>query len=97
VAKTYHRVGGVDYQAPDGHVGAWTPIVVDGQALGAVVRTRRGVKPVFVSSGNWIDLDTAVAVALSLVEPTSRLPVPVRQADLATHQARRQAQLGRRR
>ncbi len=134
VAKTYHRVGGVDYQVPDDRVGAWTAIVADGsgasgssdgrsrtraggpaegrtdddpdvparsaaawpggeapEVLGAAVRTRQGVKPVFVSCGNWIDLDTAVAVALSLVEPSSRLPVPVRQADLATHRARRQA------
>lgn len=92
VAKTYYRVGGADYQVPDDKVGAWTPIVADGRVLGAAVRTRRGVKPVFVSCGNWIDLDTAVAVTLGLVEKGSRLPVPVRQADLATHHARRQAQ-----
>ncbi|MDR3069123.1 MAG: endonuclease V [Cellulomonas sp.] len=94
VAKTYYRVGGVGYQVPEDRVGAWTSIVVDGQVLGAVVRTRQGVKPVFVSCGNWIDLDTAVSVTLGLVEPASRLPVPVRQADLATHQARRQLQAG---
>ncbi|MCL2090977.1 MAG: endonuclease V [Micrococcales bacterium] len=93
VAKTYHRVDGTDYQVPDDRVGAWTPIVAAGppEVLGAVLRTRQGVKPVFVSCGNWIDLDTAVTVTLGLVEPSSRLPVPVRQADLATHQARSQA------
>ena len=90
VAKTYYRVADTGYTMPADEVGASTSVVVDGQTLGAAVRTRKGVRPVFVSCGNWIDLDTAVAITTSLVEPTSRLPVPLRAADLATHQARRQ-------
>lgn len=92
VAKTFHRVGESGYTAPPDEPGASTLITVDGEVLGAAVRTRRGVRPVFVSCGNWVDLDTAITVTTRLVEPTSRLPVPLRAADLDTHLARLQAQ-----
>jgi len=88
VAKTYYRVGDDDFVAPADEPGAWTPVTIDGQVLGAAVRTRRGVKPVFVSCGNWIDLPTAITVTTALVEPTSRLPVPLRAADLDTRSRR---------
>ncbi|MCL2455855.1 MAG: endonuclease V [Micrococcales bacterium] len=92
VAKTYYRVGDADYKSPADEFGAISKIAADEEVLGAAVRTRKGVKPVFVSVGNWIDLNTAVTVTLSLVEKASRLPVPLREADLATHRARRHAQ-----
>jgi deoxyribonuclease V len=92
VAKTYYRVDGADYTPPADRPGASTLITSRGEVLGAAVRTRQGVKPVFVSTGNHIDLDTAITVTCHLVDQASRLPVPLRQADLATHRARRQAQ-----
>jgi len=53
VAKTYHRVGGTDHTMPADEPGA-TLITGDGEVLGATVRTRQGVKPVFVSCGSWV-------------------------------------------
>lgn len=50
-----------------------------GEVIGAVVRTRKDVKPVFVSSGYKIDLNSAVKLILTC-SPKFRIPQPLRLA-----------------
>jgi deoxyribonuclease V len=50
------------------------------EILGAVLRTQDGVKPVFVSPGHKISLQTAIQVVLRLA-PRYRIPDPLRVAD----------------
>jgi len=52
----------------------------DGEVVGAALRTRDGVKPVFVSIGNRVDLDTSVTIALECSQGL-RIPEPTRLAD----------------
>ena len=52
----------------------------DREIVGAALRTRDGVKPVFVSVGNRTDLDTAVVIALDCSRGL-RIPEPTRLAD----------------
>lgn len=59
--------------------GAWMPLAEGSQTIGAVVRTRAGVKPVFVSVGNRVCLETAIDFVLSCSR--FRLPEPIRFAD----------------
>lgn len=49
------------------------------EAIGAVVRTRTNVRPVFVSIGHRVDVDTAVAYVLACCRGR-RLPEPTRWA-----------------
>jgi deoxyribonuclease V len=63
------------------------PLVHEGQTVGAVVRTRDGVKPVFVSVGHRADLPTAVALVLRLCS-RFRLPDPARRAHQLTREMR---------
>lgn len=59
--------------------GSWQPLF-DGQALiGAVVRTRTDVRPVYVSPGHRIDVQGAVEYVLASCR-SHRLPEPCRQA-----------------
>ncbi|PYC84401.1 endonuclease V [Streptomyces tateyamensis] len=62
--------------------GAWTPLLdpASGDEVGRAVRTRAGVKPVFVSVGHRIGLPEAVEVLLALT-PEFRLPETTRRAD----------------
>ena len=92
IAKTYYRVDDTDYTEPDAAAGSYTDIVIGGEARGRVLRTHTDVKPVFVSVGNRISLDTATELALALTDKESRIPLPTRIADLDTHIARRNAQ-----
>ena len=90
VAKTFYKVNDTTYDPPQEQPGSVTHIVSnDGTTYGAALRTRQGTKPIFISCGNWIDLDTAISITMSLTTPDSRIPLPLRQADLATHRARK--------
>lgn len=60
--------------------GAWAPLTDRGEVVGRVLRTRTGVKPVFVSVGHRIGLDRACAQVLRLCRDF-RLPETVRAAD----------------
>ncbi|SCG42761.1 deoxyribonuclease V [Micromonospora halophytica] len=60
--------------------GASAPLVDRGETVGRVLRTRDGVKPVFVSVGHRMSLDNAVEQVLALT-PRYRLPETTRTAD----------------
>ncbi len=62
--------------------GASAPLVDRGEVIGAAVRTRTSVSPVYVSVGHRIDLETAIAVTLGCCRK-HRLPEPTRLAHLA--------------
>ena len=51
------------------------------KTIGAVVRTKRGVKPVFVSPGHHIDLETSIQLVLGTCSGF-RVPEPLRRAHL---------------
>ena len=86
VAKTYFRVDKkTDFIFPENTAGSFTDIVIDGKVYGRTLRTHDNVKPVFVSVGNNISLDTAAELTLKLTEKESHIPIPTRYADLETH------------
>jgi deoxyribonuclease V len=51
-----------------------------GEWIGAAVRTRDGVQPVYVSRGNRVSLQTAIRMTLA-VSDGFRIPRPTREAD----------------
>lgn len=67
------------YTEPSKQKGSWTTLTDGDEIIGAVVRTRDNVRPVFVSTGHRIDLKTAVALVLGCATKY-RLPEPTRWA-----------------
>ncbi|MBN1808884.1 MAG: endonuclease V [Planctomycetes bacterium] len=68
--------------------GSRAGLVDRGETVGMAIRTRSGVKPVYVSVGHRVDLASAAA----LVERTLgryRIPEPLRQAHIVATQMRR--------
>lgn len=61
-----------------------------GRSIGAAVRTRDRVKPVFVSIGHRISLAEAIRLTLACGKGY-RIPEPTRRADLLAEQAKRSA------
>ena len=92
IAKHYFKVDGVEFTMPDIENGSVSDIAKGGELLGRAVRTQSGVKPVYVSVGNRMDIDTAVRLALTLTDSESRVPIPTRYADLETHIMRKKLQ-----
>lgn len=81
IGKT--RLFGQHEEPPDER-GAWSPLTDHDDTIGAVLRTRAGVRPVYVSSGNLIDLPGALRLTLACTT-RYRLPEPVRAAHKAAH------------
>ena len=68
-----------EFADPGPNRGDSSSLYFEGREVGRVVRTKPGVKPVFVSPGHRMDQETAVRVILELVTHF-RLPEPTRWA-----------------
>lgn len=65
--------------------GSWQPLIDQGEIIGAVLRSRTAVKPLYVSIGHRISLPTAINYVLQCTTQY-RLPETTRWADhLASH------------
>lgn len=62
------------------HRGGWTPLMDGDEQIGAVLRTRTGVKPLFISPGHRISLPTALEFVMACTT-RYRLPETTRWAD----------------
>ena len=67
-------------EEPGRKAGAWTPLVDRGEVVGAALRTREGVKPVYISQGHRISLGRAIELARAASDGF-RIPKPTREAD----------------
>lgn len=68
------------YQDPSVKKGSQSNLTDNGETIGRVVRTQTNIKPVFVSIGHKISLESAVDWILK-VSPNYRLPETTRLAD----------------
>ncbi len=73
--------------APGVRCGSTAPLVHNGEQIGSAVRTRDGVKPVYVSVGHRLSLAAAVEIVLAC-GAGFRLPEPTRRADILVGHAR---------
>jgi deoxyribonuclease V len=78
-----HLVGAHDEPAPE--KGAAVPVTHRGEQIGVYLRTRVNVKPVYISPGHLIDLESAVRLVLACTSKY-RLPDPIRAAHNAAGQ-----------
>ena len=68
------------YDEPDYEAGSWTPLVAkDGEVIGTVLRTRDGTKPVFVSPGHKVSIESATHLLMQNIH-SHRIPEPTRLA-----------------
>ncbi|MDD1719746.1 MAG: endonuclease V [Methanoregulaceae archaeon] len=74
--------------APGPERGSTSSLRDGDEVIGMAVRTKEGVRPVYVSAGHRIDLATSVKFALSTA-CSYRIPEPLRQAHLLSRAASR--------
>jgi len=77
-----------EYSEPGQEKGQWSPLMDGKKPVGAVLRTRDHVKPVFVSPGHLIDLHGSLAIVLQSLAQY-RLPEPMRRGDHLTKESKR--------
>jgi deoxyribonuclease V len=69
-----------EHSEPGCRRGSQTPLTIGDETVGAALRTRDGVSPVYVSPGHLMDIDSAVRIALEC--SVTRIPEPTRRAHL---------------
>jgi deoxyribonuclease V len=74
-------------QEPDLAAGSYNPLIWQGKMVGLVLRTQKGIKPLYLSPGYRITLPECLEITLACVTKY-RLPQPVRQADLLSRRLR---------
>jgi deoxyribonuclease V len=78
-------------EEPGREMGAATPLCWQGQAVGWILRTRTGIKPLYVSPGHRVSLADCREIVLGCVRGY-RLPEPLRRADRLSRQKRSDSQ-----
>ncbi len=78
-------VGTFDEPAPER--GSWTPMIHKGETVGAALRTKNKTKPIYVSVGSEMDLDSAIELTLRC-DGGYHQPEPTRQAHLRVNELR---------
>lgn len=68
------------FKMPGNRVGERADLIDNGEIVGAVVRTRPGSPPLFISVGHKISLDEAVKYVLTCTKRGNHLPEPTRLA-----------------
>lgn len=66
-------------EEPSSGKGSYSLLKEDGDVVGAVLRTRTGVNPVYVSVGHMVSLDRAIDITLKS-SPKYKIPEPIRAA-----------------
>ncbi len=65
--------------------GSWVPLLDHNEIIGAALRTRSGAKPVYISAGHRVSLESAIDIIMACTT-RYRLPETTRAADgLASH------------
>ncbi len=77
-----------EFEEPGVRKGSWSRLKYEGKIVGAVVRTRNDVKPVFVSPGHKVDLESAIRITLACMG-NFRIPEPLRCADSLSRQLKK--------
>ena len=83
-----------EHDEPGKRVGSTAPLLLGGERLGVVLRTRQRVKPIYVTVGHRVSLDSAVRLVRQCVDGF-RIPKPTREADHYVRDLRRAYQAAR--
>jgi len=65
-------------------------IILNGKKVGKVLSSKEGSKPMFVSPGNLISIETAYELAKKLIKLPHKLPEPLHQAHKYSRQIRKE-------
>jgi len=77
-----------EHREPAAEAGSTAPLLFHGQRMGTLLRTRQNVKPIYVSQGHRVSLESAVGLVRQCLDGF-RIPKPTREADHYVRRLRR--------
>jgi deoxyribonuclease V len=78
-----------EFQEPNWKSGVHSPLLFKEKIVGAVVRTRDHVRPLFISPGHKVSLKNSVEIVLQTTRGF-RIPEPLRRADFLSKRVKRE-------
>ncbi len=82
-----------EYEEPGSQKGNWSFLRYNGKIIGAVLRTKDDVNPLFISPGHKINLKYSIDIVLSCTRKY-RIPEPIRKADFISKKIKRALSAG---
>jgi deoxyribonuclease V len=80
-----------DFKEPKSLRGSWSPLIHHDDIVGAVLRTRNNVRPLFISPGHKIDPRDSIEIVMNCTSKY-RIPEPLRRADSLSRRVKREKQ-----
>ena len=78
-----------EFREPRTLKGSWSYLYYKGKKVGAVLRSRDHVKPLFISPGHLIDISSSLNIVMECLSGY-RIPEPLRRADSLSREVSRQ-------
>lgn len=78
IGSAKSRLCGTHGEIPEAK-GEWAPLCHRNEVIGAVLRSRRNVKPIYVSAGHKVSLESAIKIVMHCIT-RYKLPETTRQA-----------------
>jgi deoxyribonuclease V len=78
-----------EYQEPAPEKGSRSPLFCHDEVVGAVLRTRDSIRPLFISPGHRIDLKSSIEIVLNCIGKY-RIPEPLRRADFLSKRGKQE-------
>lgn len=72
----------------NGEEGVWKPVIHEGEVVGGAVFSKPEAKPIYVSIGHKVSLETAIKIVLHCAR-SHRIPEPLREAHLTGQELKR--------
>jgi deoxyribonuclease V len=82
-----------EFEEPGWKRGVHSPLLFQKKIVGAVVRTRDNVRPLFISPGHRVSLKNTIEIVLQTTRGF-RIPEPLRRADFLSKQGKREYSTG---
>ncbi len=76
-----------EFEVPGEKKGNWSSLMYSGRIIGAVLRTKDRIRPLFISPGHHVDLKDAIQITLACTG-RYRIPEPLRCADFLSRKLR---------
>ena len=89
MSKSFIKIPGVNFVEHKNKAFDYTPIKINNEVKGVAFRSHIDTKPIFISPGNFIDIDTSIKCIQLLIDKKSKLPIPTRLADIESNKLRK--------
>ena len=89
VSKSLSKIDNLHFENPKNISNSYSYISIDNSIRGVAFISHKDNKPIFISPGNFIDIDTSVECIKRLIDKESKLPLPTRLADIECNKLRK--------